>query len=365
MHKLSLHNFRDMTYLQLISLFTLLVLLNTILYGQNSTVKNWAANPVVITEPVLQDTDDPAIWYNKKRPAKSLIIGTDKGGDTGEGGIYLYNLDGKIVNKILGIKRPNNIDITYDFPISNNRNIDIAVFTERGANKIRVLSMPDFKFVDNGGIDVFVDEQARAPMGVALYKNEDKTYAIVGRKSGPTNGYLHQYLLQTNDKGEVTGELIRKFGNYSGIKEIEAIAVDNEMGYVYYSDENVGIRKYYAHPDSSSNELALFGTTGFTQDQEGISIYKTGQESGFIIVSDQQANQFQIFNREGNEHHLLGIVKIKTNESDGSDVIHARLSRKFKKGIFVAMSTDKTFHYYRIEDILGELLTYVTPNTKF
>ncbi|MFY7786627.1 MAG: phytase, partial [Thermoflexibacteraceae bacterium] len=78
-------------------------------------------------------------------------------------------------------------------------------------------------------------------MGISLYKNKaGKIYAIVGRKSGPTDGsYLWQYLLEDNGAGQVKATLVRKFGVYSGKKEIESIAVDDELGYVYYSDEGV------------------------------------------------------------------------------------------------------------------------------
>ena len=85
-----------------------------------------------------------------------------------------------------------------------------------------------------------------------------------------------------------------------------------------------GIHKSYAHPDSSNVELALFGTTGFTEDIEGISIYKTGLETGYIIVSDQQANRFRFFPREGvngnHNHPELKFVNASTVESDGSDI---------------------------------------------
>ena len=32
---------------------------------------------------------------------------------------------------------------------------------------------------------------------------------------------------------------------------LEAIAVDQQLGFVYYSDETVGIRKYAADPDGA------------------------------------------------------------------------------------------------------------------
>src|SRR5215207_3070676 len=66
-----------------------------------------AIKPVVITEPTAHDTDDPAIWIHPTDRTKSLIIGTDK--DTG-GALYVFNLDGKIVQRVGGLKRPNNVD---------------------------------------------------------------------------------------------------------------------------------------------------------------------------------------------------------------------------------------------------------------
>ena len=108
--------------------------------------------------------------------------------------------------------------------------------------------------IDNGGIEVFTGEIDRAPMGISLYKREsdDVVFAIVGRKSGPSDGYLWQYRLDGNPDGTIGATIVRSFGTYSGEKEIEAIAVDDEYGYVYYSDEGVGIRKYHADPDPVS-----------------------------------------------------------------------------------------------------------------
>lgn len=313
--------------------------------------------PAIITEPTLIDTDDPAIWVNPVDASQSLILGTDKGNDNG--GIYVYSLDGKIDRSktILGLKRPDNIDIEYGFDL-NGKKTDIAVFTERGTNQIRVLSLPDVKFIDNGGISVFDGEKQREPMGISLYKEPGtgRIYAIVSRKTGPCDSYLWQYRLQANTDGSVSGKKVRAFGKYSGKKEIEAIVVDDAPGYVYYSDERYGVRQYYASPDSSNRELSLFATTGVTCDHEGLSVYPTSDSTGYILLSDQQANQFQIFERQGFQHKRLKIVKVAAKESDGSDVVPLPLNKTFAHGLFVVMSTDKTFHFYRWEDIAGKEL---------
>jgi 3-phytase len=349
--------------------FFILVLPLLISCSQNKNIKTGsqperlvAVKPFVVTDSVKYDSDDPAIWINPSDPSQSLIIGTDKGGDNGEGALFVFNLNGKILEDktIRNIKRPNNVDVAYGLML-NSTLIDIAVCTERNTNSIRVFKIPEMVPVDNGGIQVFENDSMRLPMGIGLYTDHvnKKIYAIVGRKSGPMDGtYLWQYELDGGSQGVVTGKLVRKFGAYSGKNEIESIAVDNELGYVYYSDEGVGIRKYYAHPDSANHELAIFGTTGFTDNHEGISIYKLHDGVGYILVSDQQANKFHIFPREGtqdNPHNHPNIKTITTSTiaSDGSEITSVALPG-FPHGLFVAMSDDKTFQFYRWEDLAGD-----------
>lgn len=330
--------------------------------------------PVVVTEPTKHDTDDPAIWINPNDPAQSLIIGTDKDKD---GALYVYDLNGKIQpDKVVrNLKRPNNVDVEYGL-ILNGKPVDIAVVTERMTNKIRVYALPDMKCIDNGGIPVFVGEKLRAPMGIALYKrlSDGAIYAIVSRKEGPTDGtYLWQYLLKDDGKGNVAGELVRKFGKYSGVKEIEAIAVDDPLGYVYYSDEQYGIRKYYANPavPNANRELGIIHAQDYWEDNEGISIYPIDDKTGYILVSDQSANRFRIYTREGtpaiidpddpednepakpHQHKLVKIVNVAANNSDGSEVTNVNLGARFPHGMFVAMSDDKTFQIYNWDDIIG------------
>ena len=320
--------------------------------------------PVVITEKVKYDTDDPAIWIDKKNPANSLIVGTDKNKD---GALYVYDLSGKIIREktVSGLQYPNNVDIEYGLKLGGV-DTDIAVCTERLTNKIRVFRMPDMKAVDNGGIPVFEGEALRAPMGISLYKRpkDGTVFAIVSRKEGPADGrYLWQYRLEDDRTGHVRGVKVREFGLWSGKKEIESVAVDDSLGFVYYSDESFGIRKYHADPDhpDSRKELALFGTNGFMEDREGISIYNVNDTSGYILVSDQLANQFHIFKREGesddpHRHTRVNIIKVSTNESDGSEVTSCTLNDSFPDGLFVAMSDDRTFQFYSWKDIAGDEL---------
>lgn len=124
--------------------------------------------PIVVTEPVLHDSDDAAIWINRADPARSLVLGTCKHPENG--GLYVFDLAGKIIREktVLGLKRPNNVDLAYDFPLGGKK-VDLAVVTERDAGRLRVFTVPDMVAVDGGGLPVFEGERDRLPMGIALY----------------------------------------------------------------------------------------------------------------------------------------------------------------------------------------------------
>lgn len=318
-----------------------------------------ALTATVVTQAVENDSDDPAIWIDTVDASRSLIVGTDKGDTTG--GLYVFTLDGRIdsARTRRPMKRTNNVDIISGVVLGGAR-IDVAATTERGAQALRLFRLPDMTPIDGGGIRVFDGDSSRAPMGIALYKrpSDGAVFAIVGGKSGPAEGYLWQYRLVDAGNGTLRGEKVRAFGAYSGKKEIESIAVDQQLGYVYYSDETTGIRKYWADPDhvDAATELALFATTGFVQDHEGLAIYPTSDSTGFLLASDQQGRRLQVFRREGDAgnrhaHTAIATIPVSAEETDGLDVTAHALGSRFPEGMLVMMSTDKTFHLYDWRDV--------------
>ena len=72
-------------------------------------------------------------------------------------------------------------------------------------------------------------------------------------------------------------------------------------------------------------------------------------------MSDQSSNSFNVYPREGRKenphlHQRIAAIPVSTNQSDGSDVTSLSLPG-FQGGLFVAMSTDSTFQYYRWADM--------------
>jgi 3-phytase len=341
------------------SVFLTVILLSTAALATAKPIQ-----PVVVTEPVLFDSDDPAIWINHADPQRSLVLGTCKHPENG--GLYVFDLSGKIIREktVLGLKRPNNVDLAYGFALGGKK-VDVAVVTERDTGRLRVFSVPDMKAIDGGGLPVYQGEKDRLPMGVALYTRprDGALFAIVSARLGPTENNVWQYRLEDNGHSGVRATKVRTFGRYSGAKIIESVAVDQELGHVYYSDEGKGVRQYAADPDAADagRELAFFARDGFTGDHEGISIYPTGPGRGYIIVSNQDGHTFRIYRREGEPgapyaHPFLKDVALAARTSDGSEVTAADLGPRFPGGLFVAMSDDRTFHYYSWAQLAGSEL---------
>ena len=244
------------------------------------------------------DPDDPAIWVHPTDPSRSLIIVTVKVAAPA-GAIVVYGLDGQIRQMISGIDRPNNVDVEYGVRIAGRR-IDIAVATERLARQLRVFRIEPAagRLTDLGAIPILqgVEGEAGAPMGIGLYRRDrdNAVFAIVAPKTGPRDGYLWQYRLSDDGGGRLAASLVRRFGTFSAASvreenEIEAVAVDDALGYVYYADEADGIHKWHADPDhpDAERELAHFAREGFRGDREGIAIYALPDGTGYIVCTDQ------------------------------------------------------------------------------
>lgn len=294
--------------------------------------------PNLFTSPMPNDADDPAIWVHPTSPARSLILGTDKAARVG--GLFVFNLDGKIVQTIMPVDRPNNVDVEGN----------VAVLTERMTRRLRVFTIdPETGHLTDasGQTEVFAGElgDRGAPMGVGLYRrpSDGALFAIVSPKEGPAENYLGQYRLTLNPvTGKYDAALVRRFGTFSGKKEIESIAVDDALGFVYCSDETVGTRKYLADPDApqANREVAFFNRTDVKGDHEGVGIWTRPDGTGYLVCTDQlpESSVYRVFRREGNNDYQ-GSFRLGADETDGIEVVSAPLGAGYPQGMMVAMNS--------------------------
>jgi 3-phytase len=304
-----------------------------------------------------------------------VIIGTMKVASPA-GAIVVFGLDGQIRQIISGIDRPNNVDVEYGVRLAG-RTIDIAVVTERLQRQLRVFRIdPDTGLlVDIGAIPILADQpgESGAPMGIALYRRarDGTVFAIVSPKEGPRDGYLWQYRLSDAGGGRIGATFVRRFGKFSATtvreeNEIEAVAVDDELGYVYYADEGDGIHKWHADPDhaDAARELAHFGRDGFRGDREGIAIYALPGGAGYIVCTDQleEDSEYRLYAREGtpsNPHdhsREIAVVRGGADATDGLEISARPLGPALPRGILIAMnSTPRNFLVFRWEDVAAAL----------
>jgi 3-phytase len=321
--------------------------------------------PVRASATLTHDPDDPAIWVHPTNPERSLVFGTVKAAAP-DGGVAVFGLDGTLRQLLTGIDRPNNIDVEYGFAFAG-RAIDIAVVTERYQRRLRVFAIAadGSGISDLGAVPVLEGQpgEAGAPMGIGLYRRsrDGAIFAIVAPKTGPADGYLWQYRLEDAGGGRLSAITVRRFGRFGGIGEIEAVAVDDEAGHVYYADEDNGIHKWHADPDreGASKELAHFARDGFSGDREGLAIYAGRSGAGYIIATDQLPvnSGYHLYRRNGtpesaSNHAAVRVFSGGADSTDGIEATSRDLGPEFPGGLFVAMnSTARNFLFYRWSDI--------------
>ena len=171
--------------------------------------------------------------------------------------------------------------------------------------------------------------------------------------------------------GQVGARFVRRFGTFSATtvreeNEIEAVAVDDRLGYVYYADEADGIHKWHADPDhqDAGRELAHFGRTGFRGDREGIAIYALPDGTGYIVCTDQldEDSEYHVYPREGtpgNAHdhsREIAVIRGGADATDGIEISSRALGPALPHGVMIAMnSAPKNFLVFRWQDVAAAI----------
>lgn len=295
--------------------------------------------PTLFTEPVEFDADDPAVYYNSKSPSKSLIVATDKEKDRKDGtggGLYVFNLEGKVVSKFKVLDRPNNVDIVQAFRIGKSK-MPLVVTTERLQNRLRVFTLSekgDLKDV-TGSTEVFkVDTgEDKAPMGIACGAFNEKTYAFVTPKAGKPTNHLQQLELVFNSKTKkVDAKPVSRFGTFSMKKETESIVIDPVNRQIFYSDELVGVRQYSLK--NLSKETRLITNKQHSGDHEGLAIWNQT-----LVSTDQRVDESVYWYYNLKTGKPQGGFRAPVDETDGIEICDRPMGKKFPKGIMVAMNS--------------------------
>ncbi|MFW9260733.1 phytase [Nostoc sp. CALU 546] len=314
------------------------------------------------TLPVDQraDADDPAIYINATNSADSLVLTSVK-----NGGLRVYDLSGNLLETINpGGIRYNNIDLQYGFKLGD-QSIDIAVASDRNNDKLAIFKINPNPGADGNYLEDITDSSlgtlfqglpfeepysssSRSAYGLALYRSPitNDYYVFANRRE---TGDVAQFKLIDKGNGKIGIERVREFtvptiGDRD--PQTEGMVVDQETGFLYIGQENVGIWKFQAEPDGGTtgkliDQVRDLGGTNLTDDVEGLTIYYGKNGTGYLLASSQGDNTFVAYTREGNNEYV-GNFAVGNNgpidsvqESDGADVINVPLGPNFPFGLFV------------------------------
>jgi 3-phytase len=304
------------------------------------------------------DADDPAIWLHPTDPAQSLVIGALK-----DGGLDIYDLDGQTIQSISPAgARYNNVDVVYNFPLGGST-VDLAVATDRYGDKLAFYAInPETRQVTdvsdpaNGLTFTPAGEESNqetTAYGIALYRSAgtEKFYAFVSRRDRPEVG---QFEFMDNGSGQVTWQLARSIPlpapeDNDLNPQAEGMVADQDLAVVYIAQEDIGIWKFDAEPQSQNpgvliHAVAPQGDT-LTADAEGLTIYYGAEGTGYLLASSQGDNRFSVYTRAGANDYLGSFFIGEAGENergidgvqgcDGAQVISTPLGERYPQGLFV------------------------------
>ena len=276
--------------------------------------------------------DDPAIWVNPRDAAKSVVIATDK-----NLGLYVYDLEGKLLQTLTD-GRMNNVDVRDGLMAAGKPRTLVAASNRTDKSIALYWLDPETRRLAQAGDPVptgFGD-----PYGLCMYADSGGAYVFVNNGG---DGLFRQWRITAPD-GKAVGEQVREFKVGS---QAEGCAADDETGALYVAEEAGGFFRYSAKPDGGSERREIDrveGPNGLQADIEGVEIWGGTGGTGFLVLSNQGADNYAVYRREG-DNAFVGIFHVVADpdrgidgvsETDGLDVVSAPLGAKFPDGLLVA-----------------------------
>ncbi|MCB1645583.1 MAG: phytase [Pseudomonadales bacterium] len=302
--------------------------------------------------PYPQDSiDDIAIWVDPADPARSLIIGTLKASNQRPvlpTGLLLYDLTGRQLQFLEG-GTPNNVDLRDDV-LFRGQMIPLLAVSHWYSGELEFFTVNQVTRRVERLSDTSLPTGMKKVQGICLYRSPDTQTlsAFVTTREG----VLNQFRIDTDPAIS-----IEKTGEYQFRSGTEGCAVDDENQALYVSEEITGLWRFDL-TDGLSQSPVLIDRTGWrghlTDDVEGITLLKTGAETGYIIVSAQGADEFVVYDRLSHAYVTTFDIEASgkvdgVTGTDGIDLTTRDLGAPFEEGMLVVQDNDNT-------DADGELI---------
>ncbi|MEO1007445.1 MAG: phytase [Planctomycetota bacterium] len=330
--------------------------------------------PVVLatveTEPMPSEddaADDAVVWpfMPGSQEHAGAIVGTDK-----RGGLAVYDLQGRERQYSFDV-RPNNVDFRLARLIGDDAPTrPVFAASDRRGGGFEMFAVPPSH--NKGwpllaGVEVpEPSEQLDEPYGLCMYRSAStgKIHVFVNDKSGRVQQWRLDLLGDLTGLSTITGyspRLVRTF-NVGG--QVEGMAADDELGWLYVGEERTGLWRYHAEPwtlpedhpfstEESDHERApvdLVEPHGrLTADVEGVDIAIEGPDgAGYLLVSSQEADRFDAYERRP-PNRYVGSFRVgggdgidDVSHTDGLAVYVGDLGPGFPHGVLVVQDDENT-----------------------
>ena len=292
-------------------------------------------NPKQETEPVFSAgdaADDPAFWFNKKEPSKSVIFGTDK-----KSGLHSFSLNGKRM-QFISSGKINNIDSRSGYSFGA-KNFSILAGSNASNNSIIIYLINEDGIIEKLNENEFKTE-LQGVYGLCMYKSSKSkaTYIFV---SDAITFTINQY--RVLNFFPIKTQLVREIKTDS---TSEGCVVDDESGILYFAqeDENSGV--YYIDAEPKDNEIKIIDSIKenggqINGDTEGLAILNH-PEGKLLIASSQGSSDFTVYSLS-NKNKFIGRFSIgKDNEidgvsrTDGIEIYTGYINEDYESGILIA-----------------------------
>lgn len=279
--------------------------------------------------------DDPALIINFKNPRSSLFFGTDK-----TAGVYLYNLKG-VKQSFSPLGAINNIDV-------RQKNLEIYLAaTNRSNQSIEywVIDQDTFFANTHESQDIF----SLSKRSFSIASSIDIYGICIGMIGGTPVAFV------TEDRGPRvelwTLENQKLIGAFDNGGESEGCVFDDENKTLFISEEETnGVLKAYdlnqeypfANPAIVDSREGNIGG-----DPEGVAIYKTSDTEGYVILSSQGDNKYNVYNRQ-KPYQFISSFTVDdsprgidgTSHTDGISVSSYNFGGKYINGMMIAQDDE-------------------------
>lgn len=301
-----------------------------------------------VRETALDAADDPAIWRNRRDPAASLIVATDK-----RAGLYVYGLDGK-PRHFVAAGRVNNVDLidmgdAGIIVVASDRN-DVT----RALLQVYRLNTREQKLEPLGPVPGGTGEA----YGVCLMRHGRDLHAFSVLK----NGTVEQVAI-TLGKGRPLGMTVRSLKLAT---QTEGCVADPRSSTLYVGEEDRGIWAFDARPTASTEGrlVASVDSAQLFADVEGLTLMPRGTRGGWLIASSQGDNAYALFSlpdmKPAGRFRITAGRFGATEETDGIAAAPGAFGPDYPQGLFVAQDGDnapaaQNFKFVSWRDILTAL----------